>query len=95
MNFLDKWYVTKNDFGGQAWFELNVVKPQKLSVKGTFFLDNHNIMLKEFEPPSIFPYVCTIVPHPKFVPLYTVPLRLVFRVYWTNYFFFSGYRHPK
>ena len=30
-------YVTINDFGGQAWFELNVIKPQKLLIKGTFF----------------------------------------------------------
>ena len=30
-----KWYVTTREFGGQAWFELNVIKPQKSSIKGT------------------------------------------------------------
>ena len=35
--------------------ELNVIKPQKLSIKGTFSLDNH--LLNEFGPPSIFAQV--------------------------------------
>ena len=59
--------------------KLNVDKPQKLSAKGTNFLGNH--ILKEFGPPSTFPYVCTIVPQSKFVALYTVPLRLICRAY--------------
>ena len=36
-----KWYVTKNEFDGQAWFELDVIESQKSSIiiiKGTAFI---------------------------------------------------------
>ena len=36
-------------------------------------------MLKEFGPPSIFPYIFIIASQPKFFPLYMVPLRLIRR----------------